>query len=134
MTASLHITIKCPRSKGLNTSSGKAPPLLVLVMPQKLISFLCILYNMYMEMQSPNREDIYFNSVTHFILTEPTNKIPSLQHFTLPQFKQSVVSDEHHITSLSKTMCWRLPVMCWVPWQGLVSHYMFTVAAGIQCL
>ena len=47
-------------------------------------------------MQSPNREDIYYNSVTHFIPTDPTNKIPSLQHFTLPQFKQSVVSDEYH--------------------------------------
>ena len=55
-----------------------------------------------METQSPNREGVYFNSVTDFIPTEPINKIPSLQHFTLPQLKQSVVSDEHHITSPSK--------------------------------
>ena len=60
------------------------------------LQLLCFLYNPYVETQSTNREDVYFNSVTHFIPTEPTNKIPSLQHFTLPQFKLSVVSDEYH--------------------------------------
>ena len=58
------------------------------------------------------KTDIYFNSVTHFIPTEPTNKIPSLQHLTLPQFKQSVASDEYHNLSVKKT-CRRLPVARW---------------------
>ena len=56
-----------------------------------------------METQSPNREDVYYNSVTLFIPTEPTNKIPSLQHVTLSQFKQSVVSDEYHKTAAQIT-------------------------------